>query len=196
MTSGPSLASVSSTASAAEFGSRSKIRTWWNEAATCRLGQKRSASRHGRSRLGQRGASGSAQRRRPSGASWPDVWLDTRRGSHSRRGAPWRGICVAPLPSYAEAFIDELETYTRGILPGSHLDEVAPPVPQAPDHAVSRRHAVDDPPRYLVDGEGPRGDVAVRSASAPGLAGPRWSRRAQAGTSRRSRTPRPCPSPL
>jgi LysR family cyn operon transcriptional activator len=46
------------------------------------------------------------------------------------------------LPAYAEAFIDELEAYTRETFPGSHLDKVAPPVPQPPDQArvpTSRR---------------------------------------------------------
>jgi hypothetical protein len=46
------------------------------------------------------------------------------------------------LPGYVEAFIDELEAYTRETFPGSHLDKAAPPVPQPPDQArvpTSRR---------------------------------------------------------
>ena len=49
MTSRPSSAYASSTASAAESGSPPKVRTCWNEAATCWLGPMRSANGHGTS---------------------------------------------------------------------------------------------------------------------------------------------------
>ena len=61
-------------------------------------------------------------------------WLETRREVLGTWGAVAWDLRRS-LPSYAEAFSDELETYTRGIFPGSHLDKVAPPVPQPPDHA-------------------------------------------------------------
>jgi DNA-binding transcriptional LysR family regulator len=40
-----------------------------------------------------------------------------------------------PLPVYAEAFLEELEAYTRRSFPGKRFGAVAPPLPRPPDSA-------------------------------------------------------------
>jgi hypothetical protein len=38
-----------------------------------------------------------------------------------------------PLPAYGEAFLDELEAYTRVNFPGKRFSAVAPPLPPPPN---------------------------------------------------------------